>query len=163
MVRQHPKSLPPKDDSADAYEATLRRALADRERVATARSKSADRLHDLDERHATLTALAQTLLPLLSPSRRARYAKELEGEQAQVSGNASPAYRNVIQLFAAENRREWTAPDMQEALKQRGIETELKPIHNAFNYLAREGKSVVSAGVFTTCPSTASASLRTIH
>jgi hypothetical protein len=133
MVRQFSKAAATSDESLSDYEKTLKRALADRDAVAEQRS-------DLDARYADLTALARSLLPLVSPERRAFYTKQLEPEPPQSSGRATENFANIVQLIALENRREWTAPAMQEALKLRNIEADLKPIHNVFNYLAREGR-----------------------
>jgi len=139
MVRQTTDSFPRKADSSPAYEDTLKRALAEREQVAHEREAIEGHVNDLEMRHADLTALVKSLLPLLPADKRAIYAKKLA--TPVVSGRASEAHSNVIQILAVHNaKREWTALDVQTALRQVGIESDIKPIHNTLNYLAREGR-----------------------
>ncbi|WP_152613419.1 hypothetical protein [Inquilinus limosus] len=62
--------------------------------------------------------------------------------QERRHGRGTLIFDNVVKLFEKSPRAEWTAPAIQSALQDKGVQAEPKQIHNVLGYLAREGKLV---------------------
>jgi hypothetical protein len=101
-----------------------------------------------DDADALVTRLAGTLELLIEELPAAerddyqrRLAKVRAGYGSVSDTRGKDVYHNIIDLFKRSERKGWTVPDIQAALKG-GEETDpkfAKAVYNAVNYLAKKG------------------------
>jgi hypothetical protein len=132
MVRQK-QETPPRGLDCESWVKEIR---AERAALRTERQTLSSDLQALDAKDAELAAAEATIIALMPPEKRKLYV----AEAADTSARGGETYGRIVELFNNTKRRGWCAVDVQEALKRRGVDTDLKPIHNVLNYLARENR-----------------------
>jgi hypothetical protein len=126
--------------SSEPYRAALDAALSELARIRENLQVARHGIAELEVHEENLSAVIEKLTEVLPPAERALYRQRVEiGRPIKRSAHATPVYDNVVQLFGRTKRREWTAPEVQEALKADGVQTEPQQVHNVLGYLARKG------------------------
>jgi hypothetical protein len=124
------------------YEAALEKALSDAENVNTQLRDARESVTGLEIRAEELFRLISLLTAALPMERRSLYAERagaLRRPTHQARGSAT--FENVVELFAKDERREWSAPEVQQALIARGTPaTDPDQVSNVLHYLARKGR-----------------------
>ena len=103
-----------------------------------------------DAADALVNRLAGTLdllLGALPEAERVEYRRRLDELQRATSepdARGGEVYGSVIDLFRKTKRREWSIPDVQDALQKEGCSVEdpkvVKAIYNTLNYFAKTGR-----------------------
>ena len=126
--------------SSEPYRAALDAALSELEKIRDSLQVARHGIAELEVHEENLSAVIEKLMEVLPPAERALYQQRAEiGRPVKRSPHATPVYDNVVQLFGRTKQREWTAPEVQEALKADGVQTEPQQVHNVLGYLARKG------------------------
>lgn len=124
----------------DPYEAVLDRLLDDLENLSGDARSQRDRLAEIEAEIARKTELVERLLGELPPARQAVYRQRSEiKRRALRPAYGTNIYGNVVQLFGHSIQKEWTAPQVQEALKTNGLHADTQQVHNILSYLSRKG------------------------
>jgi len=131
-------SSPP---APDPFEAALARALADRDAHGEELRQRRRQVLEAEERDKQLVTLARTLVKALPEDRQAVYLRR----HPWLSDGPDPASRHavlvgIIQLFLSDRSREWTPPEVEDALATQGIHANTKRVYNSLNYLSADGR-----------------------
>jgi hypothetical protein len=125
------------------YEAALESAFADLEAAQEEVHEKRNELAIAEARARELSQLALRLIEVVTPSDRANHRHRVAALLQSSSGTsrgATVTYANVVQLFAKEPKREWSAPEAHAELVARGIPADAEQVHNVFQYLAKKGR-----------------------
>jgi hypothetical protein len=114
------------------YEAALQKALDDRDGERLRVDEARERLTEHEAHVAELSSLIDALFGLLPAESRAQYLERINSK-APLGANAVISDK-VIQLFV-ERKQTLSAPEITEALKDKGIEENLKSVQNSLSYL----------------------------
>jgi hypothetical protein len=125
----------------DQYEAALKRLVLDEEQARGSVETLRARMATAEAQIAKLVVAVDALLPFIPPERRREYEKRL----AEIRPPARPnrggtAYEAIVALVDRQPSREWTAPELQDALLGSGVVVEIEQVHNVLNYLTRKGR-----------------------
>ena len=102
-----------------------------------------------DAANALVNRLADTLerlldgLPAAEQQDYQRRLSEIRGSGAQSDSRGGEVYSNVIELFRRSGPREWSIPEIQDALseKEKPIDPKtVKAIYNTINYFVKTGR-----------------------
>ena len=100
----------------------------------------ADKL-SAESRLAGINESIQGLITALSTDKRDDYQRRYAKVKVGSLVRGGDTFGNVISLFQRFPNRSWTAPQVQEALRESGVEEEdAKAISNAIAYLAKSGR-----------------------
>jgi hypothetical protein len=132
----------PVDRSKSPYEAALLAALDDLAQVQSEIAAAREGLASREGRAAEVIQLIRSLVAMLPPERASSFLQCLReaGVKSQPSTRAGPVYDNVIELFAKNRRRDWSAAEVQAALTDRGAQADPKAVYNVLGYLVRRGR-----------------------
>lgn len=123
------------------YDEAFITALADLESAQRQAQYLREDLSQIKKRIAELTQLVKSLAPLAHSPESRRYIDELQQIVSESgTGRGGPVYNNVVRLFETDDREQWTATDIREALIERGNAASTKAIYNCLDYLARKGQ-----------------------
>lgn len=125
----------------DAYEAALRKTLADREQHGDCLREARKHVLMLEERDRALVTLARTLLKEMPADRQIEYLERFPW----LSLGPDPASRQavllgIVQMFMSDPALELTPPEVEQRLEAKGIHANAKRIYNSLNYLAADGR-----------------------
>src|ERR1700686_4484151 len=103
--------------SLEPYRVALEAALSELVKIREDLRVHGHAIAELEVHAENLSVLIEKLTEVLPPAERAFYRQRADiGRSARRSAHATPVYDNVVQLFWRTNQKEWTAPEVQEAL-----------------------------------------------
>lgn len=126
-----------------AYEAALESALADLELAQEEVRARRNELAIAEGRARELSQLALSLIDMVPPEDRSDHRHRVAAllqSSGSASRGATVTYANVVELFARQPSREWSASEAHSELVAHGVPTEAEQVHNVFQYLARKGR-----------------------
>lgn len=125
------------------YEAALESAFADLVRAQEEVRARRNGLAIAEARARELSQLALSLIDMVPPEDRADHRHRvaaLRQSSGSASRGATVTYANVVELFARQPSREWSASEAHGELVAKGVPTDAEQVHNVFQYLARKGR-----------------------
>jgi hypothetical protein len=126
-------------DQEKLDEAALRAAL---HLMAEIERAQEDRLA-ADTRGRKYSEALALLLDDLPANERSAIQRRLERTRSDVTaapGRVGEVHDNVVALFKAHAKREWSVPEIQAELTKSGEAADPKALYNVINYLAKVGR-----------------------
>jgi hypothetical protein len=136
------RATKPANRSQNPYEAALLAALDELAQAQAEIAAAREGLAAKEGRVAEVIQLIRSLIAMLPPDRANSFLRCLRdaGVKSESSTRAGPVYDNVIELFAKNRRRDWSAAEVQAALTNRGAQADPKAVYNVLGYLVRRGR-----------------------
>jgi hypothetical protein len=131
-------SLPNTSSPSAAYERALEEALTERTAISDQLKAARQAILSLEAREAELIRAIETLLPLVDADKRQSF--QIPDRSIQKFSHGTDAFNKIVFLVQRYPDRQWTTPDLQEALEKEGIKAEVKQIYNILAYLQKDGR-----------------------
>lgn len=131
-MKTQPERKPEPDSAAPARRA-LDHLLDEYKRVRSEKESAEIRL-------ARFADTIKGLAALLPTNEREEFARRLKELAVGIEHRGGEIFGNVIELFARYPARQWTVPEVQDALAEKGTLADAKTISNVVNYLAQTGR-----------------------
>jgi hypothetical protein len=121
-----------------SYEAALAQALSEEASTRDLLEKLRAKVILLDADIAKLSDAVDALMPLIPADRRAPFAEKLAAMRPPAKLNrGTTAYEAIVELLDRSVAREWSAPEVQDALISAGTPIQAEQVHNVLSYLMR--------------------------